>query len=97
MKTAALYARVSTRNHQNPETQLTVLRDYARQREIENTIEYVDIGVSGKRDRRPALDRLVSDVKSRRIDVVLVTRFDRFARSTKHHQELENKFHPVVT
>jgi DNA invertase Pin-like site-specific DNA recombinase len=92
MKTAALYARVSTRNHQDPETQLIMLRDYARQRDIENAIEYVDVGISGKRDRRPALDRLVGDVKSRRIDVVVVTRFDRFARSTKHMVTMLDEF-----
>jgi len=44
----------------------------------------VDIGVSGAKDRRPELDQLMADAQRRRFDVVLVARFDRFARSTKH-------------
>ena len=44
----------------------------------------MDLGVSGSKDRRPALDRLMKDARARKIDAVLVTRFDRFARSTRH-------------
>ena len=81
----ALYARVSTKNNgQNPETQLVALREYAANRGFEITEEYVDLGVSGSKDRRPALDRMMKDARTRTIDAVLVTRFDRFARSTKH-------------
>lgn len=81
----ALYARVSTKNNgQNPETQLVALREYAGNRGWEITREYVDLGVSGSKDRRPALDRLMKDARARRIDAVVVTRFDRFARSTRH-------------
>ncbi len=81
----ALYARVSTKNNgQNPETQLVALREYASHRGFEVTEEYVDLGVSGSKDRRPALDRLMKDARARKIDAVLVARFDRFARSTKH-------------
>ncbi|MDA2924369.1 recombinase family protein [Acidobacteria bacterium AH-259-L09] len=46
--------------------------------------EYVDEGISGSKDSRPALNELMNDAKKRRFDVVLVWRFDRFARSTKH-------------
>ena len=81
----ALYARVSTKNNgQNPETQLVALREYAKNRGFDIAEEYVDLGVSGSKDRRPALDRLMKDARARTIDGVLVTRFDRFARSTKH-------------
>ena len=81
----ALYARVSTKNNgQNPETQLVALREYANNRGFNIAEEYVDLGVSGSKDRRPALDRLMKDVRARTIDAVLVSRFDRFARSTKH-------------
>lgn len=45
--------------------------------------EYVDAGVSGTKDSRPELNRLIDDVRKRKVDVVLVWRFDRFARSTK--------------
>ena len=81
----ALYARVSTKNNgQDPETQLIALREYAGHRGLTIIDEYVDIGISGAKDRRPELDRLMSDARRRRFDVVLVARFDRFAPSTKH-------------
>ena len=81
----ALYARVSTKNNgQNPETQLVALREYAGNRGFGIVEEYVDVGISGTKDRRPALDKLMKDARARKVDAVLVTRFDRFARSTKH-------------
>ena len=81
----ALYARVSTRNNgQDPETQLLALREYAGHRDLVIAGEYVDSGISGAKDRRPELDRLMADARHRRIDAVLVARFDRFARSTRH-------------
>jgi DNA invertase Pin-like site-specific DNA recombinase len=81
----ALYARVSTKNNgQDPETQLVALREYSRHRGFRIVDEYVDVGISGAKDRRPELDRLMTDARRRQFDVVLVARFDRFARSTKH-------------
>jgi DNA invertase Pin-like site-specific DNA recombinase len=85
MKRAGLYARVSTKNNgQDPETQLIALREYAAHRGFQVVDTYVDIGISGAKDRRPQLDRLMADARKRRFDAVLVARFDRFARSTKH-------------
>ena len=46
--------------------------------------EYVDVGISGAKERRPELDRLVADAHRRKFDVVIVWRFDRFARSVSH-------------
>ncbi len=81
----ALYARVSTQhNGQDPETQLMALRDYAKARKLEVFSEYTDVGISGSKDSRPALNRLMADARKRRFDTVLVARFDRFARSTRH-------------
>ncbi len=81
----AIYARVSTKNNgQDPETQLMALRDYAKARKLEIFSEYTDIGISGSKDSRPELDRLMADARKRRFDAVLVARFDRFARSTRH-------------
>ncbi len=80
----ALYARVSTKNSQDPETQLLALRDYAKARRLEVFGEYVDVGISGGKEKRPALNGLMGDARKRRFDVVLVARFDRFARSTRH-------------
>src|SRR5215468_5814724 len=85
MKRVAVYARVSTKNNgQNPETQLVALRDYVQNRGWGLTTEYVDHGVSGSKDSRPQLDRLMKDARARKLDVVIVARFDRFARSTRH-------------
>ncbi len=82
---AALYARVSTVAHgQDVALQLDELRAVATQRGWRIAGEYADEGVSGRRERRPGLDRLMSDARRGRFDVVAVWRFDRFARSTRH-------------
>ncbi|MBC8228692.1 recombinase family protein [bacterium] len=83
MSKVALYARVST-NEQSTEMQLSDLRRYAQQRGGDVYKEYVDEGVSGTKEKRPALDELMADGRKRLFDVVLVWRFDRFARSVKH-------------
>jgi len=80
---AAIYVRTST-DEQNPDMQLYELRRYAEARGFEVYREYIDVGQSGARDRRPALDELMRDAFERRFDVVLVWKFDRFARSLKH-------------
>jgi len=80
----ALYARVSTHNgQQDPELQLRELREYCARRGWEVSDEYVDY-VSGAKDRRKALDRLMADAHRRRFDAVVVWKFDRFARSVSH-------------
>ncbi len=79
---AALYARVSTAD-QAPENQLIELRRYAAARDW-TTVEYIDRGVSGAKDRRPSLDALMNDARKRRLDVVVVWRLDRFGRSLRH-------------
>jgi DNA invertase Pin-like site-specific DNA recombinase len=80
----ALYARVSTLNNQDPELQLAELRDYAGRRGWEIVEEFIDQGVSGCRESRPALNRLMTDASRRRFDAVLVWKIDRFGRSLKH-------------
>jgi len=80
---AALYARVSTgEDRQDPETQLRQLREFAHQREFEVAREYVDTG-SGRDNDRPEYQKLMRDARRRAVDVVLVWRYDRFARSTQ--------------
>ncbi len=82
---AALYARVSTSNRgQDTDLQLRELREYAKQRGWTVASEYVDEGVSGSKDSRPELNRLMLDAKQRKIDCVLVWKLDRFGRSLKH-------------
>jgi DNA invertase Pin-like site-specific DNA recombinase len=79
-----IYARVSTLIGQSPEMQLAELREYAARRGWEVYAEYVDSGVSGSKESRPELNRLMSDVHLRRFDVVLCWKVDRFGRSLKH-------------
>ena len=79
----ALYARVSTVNHgQDPEVQLRELRDYCQRRGWTIASEYID-HMSGSKERRPQLDKLWSDARKRKFDVVVVYRYDRFARSLR--------------
>lgn len=81
----AVYARVSTANHgQDVTMQTRELREYCERRGWTVAGEYVDIGISGSKEKRPELDRLMTDAHRRRFDVVAVWRFDRFARSVSH-------------
>ena len=80
----AIYARVSTLNNQDPEMQLRELREYAGRRGWQIVDEYIDQGVSGCKESRPALNRLMADACRRRFDAVLVWKIDRFGRSLKH-------------
>jgi DNA invertase Pin-like site-specific DNA recombinase len=82
---AAIYARVSTINSgQNPTMQTRELEEYCKRRGWEVHDTYVDNGYSGKKDSRPQLNRMMQDAYERRFDVVVVWRFDRFARSVSH-------------
>ena len=87
MKRVALYLRVSTLD-QHPETQLHDLRAMAAQRNLEVVREYVDHGISGTRVRRPGLDEMMRDARRGQFDGVLVSAFDRLARSVKHFLEV---------
>ncbi len=78
----AIYARVSTFD-QEPENQLAELRQYVRARGW-TSVEYVDRGISGSKDRRPALDQLVADARRRKFDVLLCWRLDRLGRNLRH-------------
>jgi DNA invertase Pin-like site-specific DNA recombinase len=86
-----LYARVST-SEQTVEPQLHALRGYAHARGLEIAGEFVDHGVSGAKDRRPALDRLMADGRRRRFDAVACVRLDRLARSVRHLTALAAEF-----
>jgi DNA invertase Pin-like site-specific DNA recombinase len=81
----AIYARVSTTGHgQDVSMQTRELRQFAEARGWTIAGEYLDAGVSGAKDCRPELNRLMVDAHKRRFDVVCVWRFDRFARSVSH-------------
>ena len=81
----ALYARVATADKgQDPEMQLRELREYCERRSWFVSGEYVDQGISGTKESRPELNRLMSDAHQRRFDVTLCWKIDRFGRSLKH-------------
>lgn len=79
-----LYARCSTHNGQDPELQMSELREYASRRGWEVAGEFVDAGVSGSRDRRPQLDALMDLARRRKVDAILSWKLDRWGRSLKH-------------
>ena len=81
---AALYGRCSTSDKgQDPELQLVPLREYCQRRGFTISGEYVDNGISGTKERRPQLDRLIEAARKRQIDLVIVWKLDRFGRSLK--------------
>ncbi len=81
----AIYARVSTTNHgQDAGLQTRELRQFGEARGWALAGEYIDVGISGAKDSRPELNRLMADAHKRRFDVVAVWKFDRFARSVSH-------------
>jgi DNA invertase Pin-like site-specific DNA recombinase len=79
----AIYARVSTKD-QSRELQVRDLRAFCTARRFDLVREYVDVGQSGAKDSRPELNKLMDDARKRQFDAIVVWRFDRFARSTKH-------------
>jgi DNA invertase Pin-like site-specific DNA recombinase len=81
---AALYARVSTSNGQDPSVQTRELREYCERRGWQIAGEYVDAGISGAKDSRPELNRMMAEAHRRHFDAVVVWKFDRFARSVSH-------------
>ena len=77
----AIYARVSTLDKgQDPQNQLAVLRDYCRHRGFKVVGEFVD-QASGRSENRSEYQKLLTTARRRQVDVVLVWRYDRFARS----------------
>ena len=78
---AAIYARVST-TEQDTGLQETELLEYCQRRSWESIL-YRDIGQSGAKQDRPALNTLLSDLRKRKVDVILVWSLDRLARSLK--------------
>ncbi len=91
MKTA-IYARVSTTTNQSVEMQLRDLWELADRRGFEIVGEYCDEGVSGAKNSRPGLDRLLADAEARQFSVILVWKLDRLGRSLVHLVRLMEDF-----
>lgn len=88
----AIYARVSTKNKQDIETQLIPLREYQQRMDKHLYSEYVDIGVSGMKSSRPNFDRLLRDMRKGKFGYILVYKLDRIGRSTAHLLNLFEEF-----
>ena len=88
-KRVAVYVRVSTKD-QSVDMQVGDLERYSRERGFNIFKIYKDNGISGAKDNRPGLNQLMDDARKRKFDMVLVWRFDRWARSSKH---LVNSLH----
>ena len=89
IKKVAVYVRVSTKD-QSVDMQVSDLERYSRERGFNVFGIYKDNGISGTKDNRPGLNQLMDDARKRKFDMVLVWRFDRWARSSKH---LVNSLH----
>jgi DNA invertase Pin-like site-specific DNA recombinase len=68
---------------QDPDVQLQPLREHAARRGWE-AIDFTDRGVSGRRASRPGLDALLATARRRQVDIVVVVKLDRLARSVRH-------------
>lgn len=88
----ALYLRVSTAD-QKPDLQYDELRSYAARSGLLIVGDYCDVAVSGRREGRPQLNALMTAARKRQLDCVLVWKFDRFARSTRHLLMALEEFH----
>lgn len=85
---AAIYARVSTLLGQDIEHQLFGIRALVEQREYSLYQIYSDEGISGRTEKRPALNQLILDARRGQFDILIVHSIDRLGRSTKHLLQL---------
>lgn len=90
----ALYARVST-EEQNALRQVDMMIEYAERQGWDVAGTYIDQGVSGMKESRPSFDKLLSDMRSRRFEAVMVTKLDRIGRSLKHIVALFEEFNKL--
>jgi len=91
MKRTAIYVRVS-KPGQTTENQIRELTPYCKQRDFEIVQIFEDHAISGAKESRPSLDELMLKARKRAFDIVLVWKFDRFARSTTHLLTALNEF-----
>ena len=87
---AAIYVRVST-SDQNPENQSRILKEYCKNNEYEIFNIYIDKGESGLNDSRPAFDKMLKDMRSRKFNTIVVWKLDRMGRSVQHLLHILNE------
>ena len=75
---------LATNHGQDVTMQTGELEQFAQARGWSLVDSYLDVGISGSKDKRPELDRMMADAHRRKFDVVVVWKFDRFARSVSH-------------
>lgn len=94
-KKIVIYYRISKKTKNNIRMQRKVCRDYSLMKKYKIVKEYIDNGFSGKTKNRPALKKLLLDVKENKINSVLVYKIDRLGRKFSYlnsiFEELENK------
>lgn len=88
---AVSYSRVSTLLGQDPMNQLIPIRNLAKSRDLTIIEDYIDVGVSGSKDRRPGLDRLVQDAKDKKFSHLIIYSLDRLGRNSRHLLNLINE------
>ncbi len=94
MPGVAGYARIST-GQQDAEMQVQAIREYCQRRGWPSVEVFTDEGVSGARENRPELNRLLDELHRRRFDVLVVWRLDRLGRSLSHLVRLLEELHAL--
>lgn len=92
IKKIGVYVRVSTKDKQDINTQLIPLREYIDRNKFDICKEYVDIGESGSKEKRPAFNSLLEDIRKGKINTIIVYKLDRIGRSTQHLLKLFEEF-----
>jgi site-specific DNA recombinase len=92
---AALYVRVSTEDQATEgfsiPAQLTQLNEYCRKNNLEIHDTYIDEGISGQKENRPQFQRIIKDAEKGLFNIILVHKFDRFARKVELSQRIKNQ------
>ena len=91
-KIAGVYYRVSTSDKQNIGMQQKAIRDFCLREGFEIYKEYSDVGQSGKKESRPAFNKLLEDMRARKFNCVIVYKLDRIGRSISHLLKLFEEF-----
>jgi site-specific DNA recombinase len=89
-KITAIYYRTSKSSKNNVKMQKTFCRRYCKEKNIKNFKEYQDIAISGLKQNRPALNKLIQDIKENKIKQVIVYKMDRLGRNFTHLNEIYN-------